>query len=328
LRHDPQAYASQAERAKELYVEREQIRRSEPMTTRSTPTIAVVGPGAIGTTIAAALHEVGRTPLLCGRTPRAGLELRIGERQVIVPGLVRTEPSAAIVPVDLVFLAVKSTQIEAAAPWMSALCRDETIVCVLQNGVEQEAMVRPYVSKGSVMPAVVWIPAEAQPDGSVRLRGSARLTLPDSEHGRQVHDALADTFCAVELADDFRSVVWRKLMQNALAGLMALTGRRSGMFRRDDLAELSRRYLWECLAVARADGAVLDDGVPDQILERFQSNPSDMGTSVLADREAGRQLEWVTRNSIIARLGAVHGVPTPVSDVVVPLLAATSDGPG
>ncbi len=298
------------------------------MTTRSAPTIAVVGPGAIGTTIAAALHEVGRTPVLFGRTPRAGLELRVDERKVLVPGPVRTEPSASISPVDLVFLSVKSTQIEAAAPWLSALCSDETIVCVLQNGVEQEAMVGPYLSKASVMPAVVWIPAETQPDGSVRLRGSARLTLPDSQHGRQVQASLADTFCAVELAADFRSVAWRKLMQNALAGLMALTGRRSGMFRRDDLAELSRRYLWECLSVARAEGAVLDDEVPDQILDRFQSNPADMGTSVLADREAGRPLEWVTRNSIIARLGAVHGIPTPVSDVVVPLLAATSDGPG
>jgi len=40
---------------------------------------------------------------------------------------------------------------------------------------------------------------------------------------------------------------------NALAGFMALTGRRSGMFRRDDVAELSRRYVAECLAVAQAE---------------------------------------------------------------------------
>lgn len=302
--------------------------KRETMTPPPPPTIAVVGPGAIGTTVAAALHDIGRTPLLCGRTPREHLALSAGERQILVPGPVRTEVSATIDPVDLVFLAVKSTQIEAAALWLGALCRAGTIVCVLQNGVEQEAMVAPYAGTGSVVPTVVWFPAEAQPDGSVRLRGSACLTLPDSEHGRVVRDALVDTFCAVELAADFRSVAWRKLMQNALAGLMALTGRRSGMFGRDDLAELSRRYLRECLLVARAEGAVLGDEVPDQILESFQANPTDMGTSVLADREAGRPLEWVTRNSIIARLGSAHGIPTPVSDVVVPLLAATSDGPG
>jgi len=42
---------------------------------------------------------------------------------------------------------------------------------------------------------------------------------------------------------------------------MALTGRRSGMFARPDIAELALAYLRECLSVARAEGAHLDDGV-------------------------------------------------------------------
>ena len=52
------------------------------MTTHK-PTVAVVGPGAIGTTVAAALHEVGRTPTLCGRTAREQLELRDDEGLVV-----------------------------------------------------------------------------------------------------------------------------------------------------------------------------------------------------------------------------------------------------
>ena len=54
---------------------------------------------------------------------------------------------------------------------------------------------------------------------------------------------------------DFITAAWRKLLVNALAGFMVLTGRRSGIFRRDDVAELARRYVAECLAVARAEGA-------------------------------------------------------------------------
>jgi len=30
----------------------------------------------------------------------------------------------------------------------------------------------------------------------------------------------------------------------------------------------------------------------------------------------------------VQRCGRVHGIPTPISDLVVPLLAAASDGPG
>ena len=79
-------------------------------------TVAVVGPGAIGTTVAAALHEAGPAPILCGRTARDHLELRGDDGVVVVPGPVRTDPAQIGGTVDLVFLAVKATQVEAAAP--------------------------------------------------------------------------------------------------------------------------------------------------------------------------------------------------------------------
>jgi 2-dehydropantoate 2-reductase len=298
------------------------------MMTSMTPTVAVVGPGAIGTTVAAALHEVGRTPRICGRTAREYLDLHIGEGRVVVPGPVQIDPTHAGGAVDLVFLAVKSTQVEAAAPWLAALCGADTVVCVLQNGVEQESIVAPYLSGAQVIPAVVWFPAQTQPDGSVWLRGEARLTLPDTPTSRVVLEALRGTWCSVDLAADFTSVAWRKLLQNAVAGLMVLTGRRSGMFARDDIAALSVAYLQECLAVARAEGAALSDEVPHEIVAGIQGYPADMSTSILADREAGRPLEWDTRNAVVVRRGRAHSIPTPISDLVVPLLAAASDGPG
>lgn len=292
------------------------------------PAVAVVGPGAIGTTVAAALHEAGRTPLLCGRTARASLELRDGEGGVVVPGPVRVDPAEIGDAVDLVFLAVKSTQVGVAAPWLAALCRPDTVVCVLQNGVEQESIVAPYVPGGPVLPSVVWFPAQVQADGSVWLRGEARLTVPDVPAAGVVLDALGGTRCAVDRAADFTSRAWYKLLQNAVAGLLALSGRRSGMFGRADIARLSLDYLRECLKVARAEGAALGDEVPEEILSGFQAYPPDMGTSILADREAGRPLEWDIRNGVVVRRGRAHGIPTPISDVVVPLLAAASDGPG
>jgi 2-dehydropantoate 2-reductase len=271
------------------------------MNTEINMAFAVVGPGAIGTTVAAMLHEVGRTPLLCGRTPRDHLTLQEDGRSMTVPGLVRTSPKQITRTTDLVFLTVKATQIEAAAGWLTALVGQQ---------------------------AVVWFPAQTQSDGSVRLRGEARLTLPDTAAARVVAQALQGTRCAVDLAENFSTLAWRKLLQNAVTSLMALTHRRSGMFVRADIAGLALAYLRECLAVANAEGIELGVEVPQEILGKFQSAPADMGTSILTDREAGRPLEWDIRNGIIARLGRVHGVPTPIGDILVPLLAAASDGPG
>lgn len=311
----------------------EQVTASEHRPQPAAPRVAVVGPGAIGTTIAAALHASGRTPALYGRTARESLELLVGDARISVPGPVRTRLEEVDTEVDgrvdVVFLSVKATQIGAAAPWLRALCGRDTVVCVLQNGVEQVAMVSPHVAEGvTVLPSVVWFPAQAQHDGSVRLRGDARLTVPAGSDADRIAAVLDGTLCTVEVSADFPAMAWRKLLQNAAAGLMALTGRRAGVFQRDDLADLTRAYLQECAEVALAEGVALDAGVADGILAGFRSAPADLSTSILTDREAGRPLEWDVRNGVVSRLAARHGIRTPVSDLVATLLAATSDGPG
>lgn len=219
------------------------------------PTVALIGPGAIGTTIAAALHEVGRTPLVCGRRAHPQLSLRFDGGKIVVPGPVLTEPASVAAPYDLVFVAVKATQIAAIAPWLQALCHDRTVVCVLQNGVEQKTLFAPYVAEAAVLPSVVWFPAQREPEASVWLRAKPRLTLPDVEGAERVRHALRDTRCEVDISADFLSVAWRKLLQNAVAGLMVLAGRRAGMFARDDITALALTYLQEGLTVARAAGA-------------------------------------------------------------------------
>ncbi|MFP9459494.1 oxidoreductase [Pectobacterium brasiliense] len=292
------------------------------------PTIALLGPGAIGTTIAAVLHDVNRTPVLCGRTAHPQLVLRHDDGEIVVPGPVLSNPMAISHPFDLVFVAVKTTQNIDSAEWLNALCDENTVVCALQNGVEQKTQLEPYVNGATVLPSVVWFPAQREPDASVWLRAKPRLTLPDVPLAKRVTEALSGTRCAVELSADFLSVAWRKLLQNAAAGLMVLANRRAGMFSRGDVTELALAYLRECLAVARAEGAVLDDGVAQEIVDNFQRAPADLGTSILADRQANRPLEWDIRNGVVQRYGRARGIPTPISDVLVPLLAAGSEGPG
>ena len=242
--------------------------------------IAVVGPGAIGSTVAAFLHAAGHQVLLCGRTPREQIEVRPDDKDpIVVPGPVLTDPARLDGPVD-------------------------------------------------VVPAVVWFSSETQPDGWIRLRTEARLIFPATDAAAGLADLLRAAGMTVDLDPEFLTAAWRKLLVNALAGLMVLTGRRSGMFRRDDVAALSRQYLAECLAVARAEGANLDDAVIDELVGMFGAAPEDLTTSMLSDREAHRRLEWDIRNGAIQRKAASHGLETPISDVVVPLLAAASDGPG
>jgi len=291
--------------------------------------IAVVGPGAVGTTAAAYLFAAGHRVLVCGRTPRSQVELRPDDADSItVPGPVCTDPAETTGPVGVVLLAVKATQNAEAARWLARLCDEHTIVVVLQNGVEQVEQVQPLCPASTVIPGIVWFSAETQPEGWVRLRGEARLALPTGPAATTFAEMWRAAGGTADCDPDFVTAAWRKLLVNAVAGLMVLTGRRAGMFRRGDLAELAARYAAECLEVARAEGARLGDDVAGGTMEMFRRAPTDMGTSMLADREAGRPQEWDIRNGVIIRKARAHSIATPISDILVPLLAAASDGPG
>jgi 2-dehydropantoate 2-reductase len=241
---------------------------------------------------------------------------------------VHTDPGEVTGPVDVVLLAVKATQNADAAGWLARLCAAHTIVVVLQNGVEQVEQVQPHCPASPVLPGIVWYSAVTQPQGWVRLRTEAALVLPSGPSAETIAELLRSAGCRVDCDPDFITAAWRKLLTNALAGFMALSGRRSGMFRRDDVVALSHAYIAECLAVAQAEGARLPDSAVEELVGIFRRAPEDMGTSILADREAHRRMEWDLRNGVIIRKARAHGLPTPISDVVVPLLAAASDGPG
>ena len=278
--------------------------------------VAVVGPGAIGGAVAAMAQRVGAELVLCGRTPLE--RLVVGEE--VVPGPVLTDPAAVPWRADVVLLAVKAHQTEAASGFLRALAGPETVVAVLQNGVEQRDLVAPFVAGAKVLPTVVWLATEVTAPGHVRVVTPPRFVVP-REPGAEAVAALLE---GVEIVDDFTTQAWRKLAVNAVAGLMALTGRPAAMFQSPEARQLGRALAAETLAVARAEGADVTDAVADEIIDFITGLPDDAGSSILADRQAGRPLEWEARNGVVARHGRIHGVPTPISDVIVPLLAAAS----
>ena len=136
-------------------------------------------------------------------------------------------------------------------------------------------------------------------------------------------DQFAGTDVAVEATGDFARAAWRKLCLNAASGaLTALTVRTVEVLCEPGMAELARGIMLECAAVARAEGAELGESVADEILARLRALPAGSGNSMLYDRLAGRPLEIDARNGAIVRIGARHGIATPLNGAVTALLAA------
>jgi len=284
--------------------------------------IAVVGVGAIGGVVAASLAALERDFLLCVRQP-------FDELVVQTPrGILKARPQVAtsvegLRPVPWVLLATKAHQTAGAGAWLSALADRGTTVAILQNGVEHEQRVRPYARDATLLPVVVECRAAKRAPGQVIQRAEATLTVPDNPAGHAFADLFAGGDIAVHLTTDFRTAAWRKLCLNVAGGaITALTDRTLEVMREPGVARLARDLVLECVAVGRAAGAILDEGLADEIVTSMIEGPGDAGTSLLADRRAGRPLEVDARNGAVVRIGKQHGIATPLNRAITTLLAA------
>src|SRR5262245_10028254 len=252
--------------------------------------VAVVGVGAIGATGAAAAHHAGHELVLCARRP---VERVVVERpegaETTLEGAVLTEPSAIDEPAEWIVLAVKSHQTTGAAGWLSALCTPQSTVAVLQNGIDHVERVAPLAGGAAVLPVVNWCAAEPVVPGRVRQRTTLALAVPEGETGAGFAALLGD-HAEVSVGDGFAAEAWRKLCVNAVSGVMALAGRPAEIFALADVRDVARTMAYECVAVACAEGVALTERDADDLIEWLLALPSDAGSSILTDRQAGRQL--------------------------------------
>jgi 2-dehydropantoate 2-reductase len=285
--------------------------------------IAVIGAGAVGGVVAAHLCARGRDEVvLCVRTPFDTLVIESPAGTVRATPRIVTTPSE-LRPLPWVILATKAHQTDGAADWLRALTASGTTVAILQNGVEHVERVAPYAAQAALLPTVVECPAVRTAPGRVVQRAAAQLVVPAGAPGQRFARLFAGTDVSVTLTEDFVSAAWRKLCLNVAGGaITALTDRPQGVVRRPDVAEVARDLVRECVVVGRAEGADLDDSLVEEIVEAMVTSPPEAGTSMLSDRRAGRMLEADARNGAVARIGARHGIPTPLNRALTALLAA------
>ena len=285
--------------------------------------LAVVGVGAIGGVCAADLLVAGRSVTGCVRTPFPALvrEFR-GEafrsELPLVGDLDAPRPSG----LEWILLATKAHQTPDAMRWFEAWDDGALRLAVLQNGVEHVERVAPWVVSERVVPVVVGCPATAIAPGHVVQRGPARMWVPEGPTGEAFAALFEGSRADVVVEPDWQTAAWRKLCLNVVGGAIApLAGRPVPEVTHPRKRELAVALALECAAVARAEGAALDDAFAEQV-GTGQADAARGGTpSTLTDRLAGRPLEADARNGAVVRLGARHGIPTPINARATELMA-------
>jgi 2-dehydropantoate 2-reductase len=299
--------------------------------------IVVFGAGGVGAFYGGLLARAGQDVQFVARGAQlealrtSGLHissLALGE--IDVPPLRATDRAAEVGRADLVLIAVKAHQTAGILDDIASLTGDDTLLMALQNGVESDELLAARFGWHRVIGVVVYVGATLEQPGLVRHVAAGTLVIGDRggagadriEHLRTV---LASTGLPVRITPDIERQRWHKLAWNAsFNAISALTLRTS----QDLLATPAARDLLvgvmrEVVAVANARGVALGEADIEQLVAATEK-AAPIRTSMLVDRERGRQLETDALVGVVVRKGRELGVPTPITAVLYALLTAIS----
>ncbi|MET3898229.1 2-dehydropantoate 2-reductase [Devosia sp. UYZn731] len=286
--------------------------------------VAIIGPGAIGGTLAAWLaQDPALSITLCARTPFSGLHVETPDGTLTASPLVLTDPADAVA-MDWVLVCTKTYDVEATKVWLDRLVGPHTRVAIVQNGVEHVKLFAHLVPAERIVPVMINLPAARSAPGRIVQHRDGFMSVPAGRNGEDFVALFANTKVAATADADFVSQIWIKLTGNCGTIVPALTLRATGPVWSEELEAIMRGLLEECATVGRAEGAQVPASVIDDAIERFRNAPEGSSAgSIHADRLAGHQMEIDARNGVIVRLGKQHGIPTPMNALLVTLLGAS-----
>jgi len=287
--------------------------------------ILLICPGAIGATLAAWLcQNENHAVTVAARTPFDSIETTTPDGVIRAKPRVITAPAQAQ-PVDWILSVTKTYDSDDAARWFPQATGPNTRLAIIQNGVEHLARFAKHFPRERTVPVMIDLPADRTAPGHTVQRRNARLEVPTGEHSAEFLALFSHTGFDARQTDDFTTALWKKLCLNASGAVSVVLLKPAAISHHDGVAELMRDIVRECVAVGRAEGARLDDSMPDLIVQGARQAPRDSTNSMVADRVAGRPMEIDARNGVIVRLGRKHGIPTPMNALMVALLEAAQD---
>jgi 2-dehydropantoate 2-reductase len=301
---------------------------------------AVLGAGAIGAYVGAALARGGADVTLIARGPHLaamrehGVQVR-SPRGDFTAHPTATDDWAALSDADVVFVALKAYSLPEIAGELGKLAPDAAVIWA-QNGIPWwyfqslpappggavlqsvdpagviSAAIRPEQNIG----CVVYCSTEIVEPGVIRHIEGTRFTIgepdgSDSGRCRDISAAFKAGGLRAPVESRLRDQIWLKLVGNvAFNPITALTGATLGQLGDlPEMRELLQAVFAECAAVAER----LEIEFPVPLDRRLEAGLAvgDHNTSMLQDLRAGKRLELDCMTGAVAELAGRLGVEVP-----------------
>jgi 2-dehydropantoate 2-reductase len=298
--------------------------------------IGIVGSGAMGSVYGALLAEAGNELWLFDRWREHVEAMRArglrcegasGDRTVVVNA---TTHAADAGPCELVIVATKVMDIEAAVRAGAAMIGPDTLILAIQNGLGNVERIQRVLGAENVLFGVAGgFGAELKGPGHVHHNGMEAINLAEIDGGisarlERVAEVWRQAGFTVHVYDDLWPVVWSKLVANvALSAICTVTGMRAGQVRANEWAwGIACACVEEAVAVAAAKGITLAYDDPIRWISDFVAKIPNARPSMYQDVRAGRRSEIDAIQGGVVAEGEKVGVPTPTCALMAQLVKA------
>jgi 2-dehydropantoate 2-reductase len=298
-----------------------------------TPSILIVGAGAVGALFGSALARQGaRVSVVCRSdyetVRRDGFDIRstlLGDHR-FRPERVYREVGECSEPPDYLLVTLKVlASVDQAALIRPAVGAKTTIV-LIQNGVEIEPPIAAAFPANELLSALAFVGVRRAGSGEVIHQAFGSLLLGRYPNGvTPAAQRLASLFGASEvgckLVEDVTSARWQKAVWNAAFNCVSIMGgvlECDMMLRTPADEAFIRQLMQEVCAVAQATGHPQPPQLVDQLIATTRKMPP-YKTSMALDYENNRPMEIEAILGNIIRAGRQAGVPMPGLEAVYAL---------
>jgi 2-dehydropantoate 2-reductase len=302
------------------------------------PTIAVVGAGAVGCYFGGMLARSGVRVTLIGRAPqmdaiaRDGLRIDGARVQERIPIRATTSLEQGARDADVILFTVKTVSTESAARELAPFLKPDATILSLQNGVDNIDRIYAAIGRRAI-PVVVYVAVEMTAPGVVTHTGRGDLIVGHRSGWPPEIDLapLAAVFEKAEIpcrvSDAIEIELWTKMVMNcAYNAISALTRARYGrMMEFPQIRRLMERAVDESVEVARAEGVPLSEPETMEAVYGLAGKMSGATSSTAQDIARGRPTEIDSLNGYVVMRGAALGIATPVSEILVTLVKLLED---
>ena len=233
-------------------------------------------------------------------------------------------------------MAVKTYQLESAAPALKPLIGPDTVVVPLLNGVTAHEVLRRHLPMGSVVGGLCAVFSQIESPGVIRMGGNTKTVVvgeldgPPSDRLDRLVDIWKGQGIEASQSGDILAALWTKFVFIASTGGVTSVARVpvAGVRSLPPTRELLTEGFREVETVARSLGVDLAPDVVEKTLTMVDGLDPQVTTSMQRDVAAGRLFELEAFSGTVVRLGRDRNVSTPIHEAIyallLPMLTAAS----